>query len=354
MTPEDRDALAKFIGRKGQHAPCVGFLLTRGPDPRAILDRWHDKDVQRRKPVELADEIVLAGERFLKTGKLAEVYVYVLREEHMRRGGKGEVDIIEGTPDECFCLQGDIDESMPLSAEVGQRSMQILARQSEELHRTLLETRVSADRSDREGKAFLFSNMQWFANEARAAREAHFRDMDAMRALALAEEERRDAQMARRRQEKLFEAVIRQVEVALPILGSYLMAKKGAKDYQENVDSLNLVLRFAKSLTDEQNTAFLGLLDAVQMVAFGEVAGGKVQPMLIPVTIGRALQGMTDEQRDTIMFKILAPAKDGKMSEQQAMFQEILKMGDSTLIAQVEKLTGVQLFGSGRALPEAK
>lgn len=338
---DDVEALAAYLTRKGLKRPIGGILVTSGDDPSS-------------DPVEelIADELVGVA-----SAELARNLYDVARRDAVTSGSKGYFVWLrrEGSerPSERFPLFFSEDKNGHALLRSGDEHelSQVSIKGMVEMHRIGLDhARLAIHAKDTTAQRAEDREIR-LHNMLLAMQERSFADTVRLREMAMAEDERKDREQARKRQDKMIEAAIRQVEVVLPILGSYVMKGKGAQDNSQLVAELKLVMEFAKSLTDEQSLKFTQTLDAVQMIAMGEVAAGKVVPELVPITVARVMSGMTKEQIEEIVLKILDPAvdKDGQVmpSRQQVLFMELLKTQKNTLLGQVERMVGVKLLTRG-------
>jgi hypothetical protein len=332
---DSTEALSAFLKRKGAHRPIAGLLLTRGESLDDKIDELEHEDLAEKKPDELA-AIVMDIVRPHAALSSEIFFVWIVRED-------------EPLPTDRFPLSlGSKAEASMVAQE--HQVVDITTHGMIDMHRIGLEHARLAIHSKDQDRGFLLNWAMSATTTAQRANEERFRDMAAMRAVVLAEEDRLAAAQSRKRQDRLLEMAIRQVELVLPILASYAAKRQGAKDNEQLVGELKLIIDFAKSLSDTQNAAFIGLLDSVQLVAMGELSAGKVVPELVPVTLGRVMSGLTKEQVETITLKILDQATevDGKVvpSRQQQLFMQLMKTQKNTMLGMVEDVLGVKLLGS--------
>jgi hypothetical protein len=341
----DVDALAAYLTRKMAKRPIEGILVTSGDDPSSDpVEEQIADELVGRPPAELARDLYDVARRDAITSGSKAYFVWLRRDGAERPTERFPLFFSAESHGQALSRTDDEHEL----AAVGIKGMVEMHRVGLDHARLAIHAKETKDQRAEEREIRLHNMLLTF-------QERSFTDTIRLREMAMAEDERKDRDMARKRQDKMIEAAIRQVEVVLPILGSYVMKGKGAQDNSQLVAELKLVMEFAKSLSNEQSLKFTQVLDAVQMIAMGEVAAGKVIPELVPITVARVMSGMTKEQVEEIVLKILDPAeeKEGQVipSRQQVLFMELMKTQKNTLLGQVERMVGVKLLTGGDGGP---
>jgi hypothetical protein len=332
----DAEALTEFLERKARSRPIAGILLSRSDDVSDGVDSWTHEDLTGARWHEVAREILASAERQAKASKSSASYYVWLEREGSER------------PCESFPLVFEASPRHGSMVATEHQALEVTSGAMVDMHRVMLEHTRTAIHRDQGEKSFLFGAWQAAMMQAAQANSERFADMDRLRAIIMAEEERKDREYTRKRNDALFAAGIRQLEVVLPLIASYVMKGHGAGDNARDVEVLNLVLRFSKSLSEEQSSRFVGILNPVQMIAFAELASGKLTPTLVPITVARVMSQMTKDQHDEVILRILnqATVAEGETipSEQQAMWIALTKLQQISMLEQVEKTLGVKLL----------
>jgi hypothetical protein len=136
----------------------------------------------------------------------------------------------------------------------------------------------------------------------------------------LAQEELAERREDRKQREKLYDALLHQAEIFIPLAVSEFVAR-GEHERGKPPPPLQgpnasaearLLAEFLAMLTPEEIDRIQGLMSPMQRMAIGQILAGKVIAPLIPATVQRVMEAMTVDQVRAVLDALEAPEKRDK------------------------------------------